>query len=46
MPLVYHRPAKDDPLVKGSNTLVLSIKGVRTDGRAGEDTDRLVFIVP
>ena len=34
------------PLIKGSNTLVLSIKGVKTGGRTAEDTDRIVFIVP
>lgn len=30
----------------GTNTLVLSIQGVRSDGRIGTDTDRLTFIVP
>ena len=34
------------PLAQGSNTLVLSIKGVKTGGRTAEDTDRIVFIVP
>jgi hypothetical protein len=34
------------PLNQGSSTLVLSIKGTRDDGRVGEDTDRLTFIVP
>lgn len=34
------------PLNQGSNTLVLSVKGARTDGRTGEDTDRLVFMAP
>jgi len=34
------------PLTKGSNTLVLSVKGLRMDGRTAEDTDRLTFIVP
>lgn len=34
------------PLIQGSNTLVLSVKGLRTDGRVAEDTDRLTFIVP
>jgi hypothetical protein len=33
------------PLIKGSNTLVLSVKGLRGDGKIAEDTDRLVFIV-
>ncbi len=34
------------PLSQGSNTLVLSVKGLKADGREGEDTDRLTFIVP
>lgn len=34
------------PLTQGTNTLVLSVKGVRTDGKISEDTDRLTFIVP
>ncbi|MDI6800619.1 MAG: hypothetical protein QMD01_00985 [Thermodesulfovibrionales bacterium] len=34
------------PLIQGTNTLILSIKGVRTDEKIAEDTDRLVFIVP
>lgn len=34
------------PLVQGGNTLILSVKGVRTDGRIAQDTDRLTFIVP
>lgn len=33
-------------LVDGRNTLVLSVDGVRSDGRTGRDTDRLTFIVP
>ena len=33
-------------LKEGRNTLVLSVDGVRTDGRTGRDTDRLTFIVP
>ncbi|MBI4654018.1 MAG: hypothetical protein HY752_03390 [Nitrospirae bacterium] len=46
----YPIPGKHEivkiPLIQGSNTLVLSIKGVKTDGKIAEDTDRLVFIVP
>lgn len=34
------------PLTQGTNTLVLSIEGVRSDGKVAVDTDRLVFIVP
>lgn len=34
------------PLTQGTNTLILSIKGIRTDGKVAEDADRLVFIVP
>lgn len=34
------------PLTQGTNTLVLSIDGVRTDGKITKDIDRLVFIVP
>ena len=33
-------------LKEGRNTLVLSVDGVRSDGRTGRDTDRLTFIVP
>ncbi len=33
-------------LQPGSNTLVLSVEGRRSDGRLGRDTDRLTFNVP
>jgi hypothetical protein len=33
------------PLTTGRNTLVLSVDGVRSDGRTATDRDRLVFIV-
>lgn len=33
-------------LANGSNTLILSVEGIRSDGRKGRDTDRLTFIVP
>jgi len=33
------------PLQQGRNTLVLSVKGTRSDGRQATDTDRLVFLV-
>ena len=33
-------------LKEGRNTLVLSVDGIRSDGRTGRDTDRLTFIVP
>ncbi len=33
-------------LQKGRNTLILSVDGVRDDGRRATDTDRLTFIVP
>ncbi|MCH8054870.1 MAG: hypothetical protein IH857_01790 [Deltaproteobacteria bacterium] len=33
-------------LVDGRNTLVLSVEGVRSDGRTGLDTNRLTFIIP
>lgn len=33
-------------LQKGRNTMVLSIDGIRDDGKRATDTDRLVFIVP
>ncbi len=33
-------------LQKGRNTLVLSVDGIRDDGKRTTDTDRLVFIVP
>ncbi len=33
-------------LQKGRNTLVLSVDGIRDDGKRATDTDKLVFIVP
>ncbi|MDH5785081.1 MAG: hypothetical protein OEZ16_05650 [Chromatiales bacterium] len=33
------------PLTSGRNTLVLSLDGLRADGRTATDTDRLVFII-
>lgn len=33
-------------LQQGRNTLVVSVDGIRNDGRKATDTDRLVFIVP
>ncbi len=33
-------------LQPGSNTLILSVEGTRSDGRRGRDTDRLTFSVP
>jgi len=34
------------PLQIGRNTLILSVNGIRNDGRKATDTDSLVFIVP
>lgn len=34
------------PLVKGTNTLLLSIEGLKPSGAQSRDTDRLTFIVP
>lgn len=33
------------PLDSGRNTLVISVDGLRTDGRTATDTDRLTFVV-
>lgn len=33
-------------LQKGRNTLILSVDGIRDDGKKATDTDRLIFIVP
>ncbi|MEW6675315.1 MAG: hypothetical protein AB1348_04810 [Nitrospirota bacterium] len=33
-------------LQKGRNTLILSVDGIRDDGKRATDRDRLVFIVP
>lgn len=34
------------PLMKGTNTLLLSIEGLKPSGARSRDTDRLTFIVP
>jgi hypothetical protein len=34
------------PLNQGSNTLILSVSGVKTSGGIATDTDRLTFVVP
>lgn len=33
-------------LANGNNTLILSVEGIRSNGRKGRDTDRLTLIVP